>query len=360
MSVIRTLALIAAVACNDPPARRSDAVVTAAAGSAASTPAAAGSAEIKHGPAQVVVTNEPEIALPSQESFRLLDAGKGDRAVLRYKLGAARAAVMVRSELKTRHLEGAAFSQPVALPAIRDGFEIELAAASPGQIALRGLVATAATDSPDAAAYLGPWRALLENKRATAAVDDRGAIGEISFDADPNGASTPRARDELIQRLLSLIVPLPSEPIGTGAQWRVVTILRLGSAVAKQTATYTLLARSATRWKIRLASKRVAEQQIVSDPALPPNTSAELIALFRAHDGDVEIDPSLPLIISGTLTVESRLHARLQPAGQPAVDQMFEDTGRVAFTRCRPAAAIAAPRRPATGALTACPDGFAP
>jgi hypothetical protein len=176
----------------------------------------------------------------------------------------------------------------------------------------------------------------------------------------------------LVQRLLALIVPVPAEPVGAGASWRAVTILRRGPAVAKQTAIYTLIARGPARWKLHVKLQRVGQRQQIVDPGLPPATSAELVALLRALEGDVEVDPTLPLIAGGALTVESQLHARLQPpasAGQPRlaiVEQMFEDTGKVSFVRCRPVASRAthsaspAASRRAPPPLAVCPDGYAP
>ena len=374
MTPTRMSAAIAAVAavaaCQDPvqplAASRSSASPAASAspGAAATPP---GAPEVQRGPAKVIAIDEPALALPSQQSFRLLSPGKGARAPLRYALAAGTTAMMARSALRSRHVERSAFGPPVAMPAIRDGFEIAIAADHPDRLALRAFAGAAAAESPDAAAYLAPWRTLLQGRRATLAIDDRGGFTAIRFDDDPSGAVSARARDELVQRLVSLVVPLPAEPVGTGASWRVVTILRQGPAIAKQTAIYTLLARGPARWKLRVKLQRVGAQQPIADPTLPAGTSAELIALFRALEGTVEVDPRLPLIAAGSLAIESRLHARLQPPGQPAVEQLFEDTGRVTLTRCRqlpaapPRATTAGRRaRPAAAGLPPCPDGFAP
>jgi hypothetical protein len=54
--------------------------------------------------------------------------------------------------------------------------------------------------------------------------------------------------------------------------------------------------------------------------------------MFRALEGDVEVDPAHPLITGGSLTIESRLHAKLQAPGQSPVEQIFEDTGTVVFS----------------------------
>jgi len=277
---------------------------------------------------------EPEVEVPKLESFQLLDAGaSGERVALRYQLATGTRSFFASTTLSSRHLEHGAFTAPIQLPAIRDGFALTVDAPR-GSLALRALPGEAAATTPEAAAYLASWRQ-LENRRATIAVDDRGQLTTVRLNDDPSGARSMPARNDLVQRLLATIVPLPVEPIGAGARWRVTTILKQGPAYAKQTATYTLIARGATRWKVHVALQRVAETQRVVDPALPPGTSAELVAMFRALEGDVDVDPAQPLITGGALTIESRLHVKLTAAGQAAdqaSDQIFEDTGRVVLS----------------------------
>lgn len=305
-----------------------------------------------------VVMEQPEIQLPSRVSFQLLDPGKGPRAPLRYALAAGTAAYTTQTALTARHLDGGALTAPVALPAMRDGFAITVVGLRARQLALRILPAEAAAPG-DTDAYLATWRTLLQNRRATIAFDDRGELSKVIFDDDPTNTRTPQAKDELLQRLLALTIPLPAEPVAPGASWRVITILRQGPAYAKQTATYSLVARAPTSWKLHVKLLRVAEEQRIADPSLPAGTTADLIALFRSFEGDVEIDPRYPLISSGSLALESRLHARIQPPGQSVIERVFEDLGTAVFQRCRASTDAASPAAGAPGAAFAdCPAGF--
>jgi hypothetical protein len=323
--VARAVALAALVACKD----------TTATPAIAHDAAPAGPRVVQLAPPGPIVMAAPTIELPKLESFQLLDAGTGPKAALRYQLAAGASSFLAQTTLSSRHLEHGAFTPPVTLPAIHDGFAITVAAEHPGQLALRALPGEAATASPDAEAYLASWRKLLQNRRMTITVDDRGQVGTLGFNDDPTGTRSAQARADLVQRLLSTIVPLPVEPVGTGARWRVVTILKQGPAFAKQTATYTLVAPGAV-WKVHVKLQRVAEAQQLDDPALPAGTTADLIAMFRAFEGDVEVDPKQAMITRGTLTIESRLHVKLSAAGQPAAqEQLFEDTGSVVLSHQR-------------------------
>jgi hypothetical protein len=283
--------------------------------------------------------DEPTIALPKQESFRLIDAGaKTGRAKLRYTLAAGTATYTTATALTSRHLSDAQQATPVSLGTIRDGFTLTIAAGQPHRLALRALTADAQPASAEADAYLATWRGLLQGRTITVTVDDRGQLSALTFNDDPANARGARAKDELTQRLLATLVPLPAEPIAPGASWRVVTILRQGPAYTKQTATYTLTAKTASSWKLHLKLQRVGEPQRLRDPSLPPGTTAELVGLFRELEGDVELAPSVPWIATGSLTIESRLHARLTPPGatpgaEKTIEQVFEDTGTARFSR---------------------------
>lgn len=351
----------AAIAAAHAPPAGSTAVAAPAplAGSAAiaaAPPAGSAAAIAAPAPPHVIVMDQPKIDLPRQEAFTLIGAGHGKRAPLRYTLAEVRVALFAQTTLSSRHLENNAFTAPVALPATRVGFALELAAKPRGQLALHGLPAEAAATAPGAEAYLAPWRSLLQDRKITVAIDERGQFTTIGFPDDPRAARNAAAKDELVQRLASMIVPLPAEPIGPGASWRVVTILRQGPAYAKQTATYTLTSASRAGWKFHVKLQRVAEDQAIADPSLPAGTTAELVAMFRQLEGDVEVDPRQPLITGGSLAIESRLDVKLQAASQRPVEQMFEDTGTVVFSRCPPAPG---PARPAHR-FGDCPAGGAP
>jgi hypothetical protein len=56
--------------------------------------------------------------------------------------------------------------------------------------------------------------------------------------------------------------------------------------------------------------------------------------MFRVLEGDVDADPTQPMITGGSLTFESRLHVKLTVAAQ-ASEQLFEDTGSVVFSHER-------------------------
>ena len=133
----------------------------------------------------------------------------------------------------------------------------------------------------EADAYLASWRKLVQDRRITLAFDQRGQFSMTASGVPATGSGNDQTKDEVIQRLLSMIVPLPAEPVGAGARWRVVTILRQRPAYVKQTAIYTLSSAAVASkagpatWKLHIKLTRVGEQQAIQDPLLPPGATAD-------------------------------------------------------------------------------------
>ncbi len=277
---------------------------------------------------QVVHLDEPVVELPKLDSFTLLDPGKGDAAALRYDLKAGAASYFVVTKLTSRHQTANKWSPHVELPALRDGFAVAVASDPKAPIAFRGLPREVVSGKSTAEAdqYIASWHALLDGRRFMLGLDPRGQLGAFAFADDPNN-SHPEAKDEAGERLLGTIVPVPEQPIAVGGQWRVVTIMRQRPAVVKQIATYTLEARTATRWTIGVEMRRIAPEQTVTDPGLPKDVTADLVALVRHYKGTLEIDPHQPLPIKGQLSVDSLIHLRLTTKSKKIDEQLFEDVG---------------------------------
>jgi hypothetical protein len=162
--------------------------------------------------------------------------------------------------------------------------------------------------------------------------ESNGGVGEISFAEDPLRQHSGAEIDELSQRLLGVAVPLPSVPIGVGARWRAVTVLRQGLGVVKQTASYELIGQDGPSLTLTVDIKRVAEEQRVAAPGMPPGTTVDLVALFRRVTGrlEVRLDEALP--IRGDLTIEARSHQRIHPPTGAGTEIVTEDLGELSLS----------------------------
>jgi hypothetical protein len=279
--------------------------------------------------AEPIFPPEPPVAMPQQASFQLVAPGAAPRTRLRYRYAEGTHQVAAEARIRSRRLSSDGWSPTVEVPAFEEGFEVAVGAPAAGgtTLLLRGLPASASAG--DASAR---WKALIENKRGQVAIDDRGQLGTIAMAEDPTGGRSRAVLDEIAQRWLTALVPLPAEAVGKGARWRVVTLLRAGDAVVKQTVEYTLIERRKDAWVIDVNNKRVAEQQTMTPAGLPKGTVAELIALFRQLQGRVTVKPDLPWP-DGELAAELRVHGRLAIPGKPIDEHVTEDIGIVILRR---------------------------
>lgn len=239
----------------------------------------------------------PPAVLPHHEYTRLLDAGTGPVELLRYALAPGTTTTHIASQVRSRTFAEHAWSAWTSAPAT-DGFAITVA---------------------------DPQRPLairMADRILFATLDDRGRLGPVAF-ADGAGETT-----DATQRLLALVVQLPAEPVGIGAKWRAVDVLRQRPAIVKQTTTYTLLARTATTLRLGVEIVRNGQPQTVTDAALPAGTDAELVTLHRSLTGTLEVDLGRP-VPAGTLALDARMHVKLAPPSGGVQEQMFEDTGTI-------------------------------
>lgn len=256
----------------------------------------------------------PDYKLPREMSFELLEAGSGRRVRLRYDLRGAPRELVAHYTVTTRaNIEGEWTPETVIAP-VSDGFGVS---AEPGVIHVRGLDATVGTGAPPAVAaaetFVARWKALVAKRRADVTLDDRGRLDAIALLDDPSGTNVD-AREELEQRWLGLAVPLPDEPVGVGARWRVVSAMRAGGIVVKQTANYRLVALDRT-WTIEIAAERIGEAQEIVVPGTT-QTLGELIAMRRLVTGTIVVGAGDPLPLRGSLTSEVSSHARLGVGGK--------------------------------------------
>lgn len=282
--------------------------------------------EHKEVPLTIAHLPEPEVELPKLDSFTLLAPGKGARHALRYAIPAGTATFSAETKLRSRHLARGTWSDTVDLPAITDGFTVSTADAAKPTI-FRATPATVAKRTPEVEAYLATWRG-IENRVIQAKLDNRGQLVSVVFADDPAGKDSGAQRDEIVQRLLLTLVPLPEEPVAPGAQWRVVTILRQRPAVVKQTATYTLVSTADHAWKIDAKVVRIAEEQIVKDPALPPGVVARVLAFVRTADAKLTVTPGR-VLPTGSISIDSTLHVRFAASQRDQEEQIFEDSGTI-------------------------------
>ncbi|MDX2088349.1 MAG: hypothetical protein SFX73_10890 [Kofleriaceae bacterium] len=282
-------------------------------------PVAVSAVAVERASVRVPRLEAPPVALPFRKSFVLLDAGTGPKSSLRYAHRGT-ATFLSETHLTSRRLADGTWSAAQPITPIRSGFVITVGERAPTMRAraLPGELLGAPTS--DATAFLAAWKA-IEGRELSLELDRRGLLGKIVFADDPKNQRSREANDEVVQRLLTVFVPVPEEPVGVGATWRVITVLRQAPAVVRQTATYKLLGRGPDGWQIGVEILRFSGPQALDE-------SLELVALVRKLSGTLVVDPGHPLP-TGELAFESTLHVRVSDRARGRREEIVEDTGVV-------------------------------
>lgn len=149
-----------------------------------------------------------------------------------------------------------------------------------------------------------------------AIVDNRGYTKSANLVA-PKGLdpSMKQVTEQLSGSLDQLSSPVPKEPVGIGAKWRVTTSPRLSGAMVRQTATYQLM-----NLKDGIASlnvwveQRADAQALPSRPGMPTGTKMTLKSLDSEGEGQMLAALNQVLPIRSNVMMRSNSQFGIQQA----------------------------------------------
>jgi hypothetical protein len=131
-----------------------------------------------------------------------------------------------------------------------------------------------------------------------------GAIVDGTLDIPEDvDSSITQLLEQFEQQANQLAVPLPEEPIGVGARWRVKTRLELVGIKTTQIYTYTLLERSGNRLEVGVRFTQKARRQGAELPGVPSSVDVTVTKYKVTGKGTATVDLSL------TVPAESSLRA---------------------------------------------------
>lgn len=279
-----------------------------------------------------------DVVLPKLESAELLDPGTGRRVAYRYTVSEGSHKFVIASKVTTRELDDGTWTERIDVPEVRFGLELThppKPADSGIRLFARAMEASIA-EGPDAAVtaatqLIARYRAIVEGQRATIEIGDRGLPGTVTVTGRGPDDDSARPAREINTMLAQSAVPFPEEPIGLGAKWKVVIMLRRGESAVKQTAVYELESIDGSRLTIKQHLKQIGEHQQLFSPDLPKGVTSELVALFWEARGTVTVDPSVLTPVAGSMSVELRVHGKLIHPAQ-TYDHFTESLGTVTLS----------------------------
>ena len=141
---------------------------------------------------------------------------------------------------------------------------------------------------------------ILEHPEAAGGGDDTSDDAEMGED---RGASRrEQVRAELNTQMMSDLLQLPSEPIGTGAVWRRKFVMELNGLTAIAIATGTLVDADETSLEIEHNAVMMIVSQMLDGNLTPPGSMVTVTEGFGTSRGRVIIDRRTGCPLSGSMT----------------------------------------------------------
>ena len=156
-------------------------------------------------------------------------------------------------------------------------------------------------------------------------INAKGRVRDVKIDIPK---SVPAAAQQLLQGMSqsfeSMVAPLPSEPVGTGARWQVVSRLSSSGADLLQSAVYTLKSRSGDKIALDVTLSQLAANDTIKVPGMPAGVSAQVKAFNSGGSGTNQISTKNVAPEAGSMALKTTMNIAVQGGGAP--DESSVDT----------------------------------
>lgn len=160
--------------------------------------------------------------------------------------------------------------------------------------------------SPSVVSVLTTKMAALDGMHGYVVVTDRGFNRDFGMEVPPDAPPlVKQMTDSMKQSMGQMVSPFPAEAVGVGAQWRVVTTLRVNGMTMNQTTTYEMVDRKTDKISLKITLKQTADPQDVDSPNLPPGAKVHLESLDSDATGTQQIDLMQVMPASATMKLAS-------------------------------------------------------
>lgn len=162
----------------------------------------------------------------------------------------------------------------------------------------------------------------IQGTEITYAVSPRGVIsnpGVILKREEPLGRSADLQLQQLQRTLEQIVVPLPEEPVGLGARWRVSTPIDLGGISATRSIEYQLLEQhEGGRLELSFSITVTAPEQRLTNINIPAGAELHLTELAGTGDGVglLETTAAVATRVTWRVAVNRKHLYRIPIAGQ--------------------------------------------
>ncbi len=242
-------------------------------------------------------TIQPKTDGDSGIVVELLDPGAEPRSALRYKFRAGRSETMVTVTEMSMTMEMTGQKAPESkMPPSQMTMTIDSKEVSPkGDLRYefkleKAEVLTDPNANPMMVAGMKQSLSNMVGMNGWATVTPRGFTTDAEIRMPPGAdPMSERAMGNMRQSMKQMSAPLPDEPVGRGARWRVTMPLETNGMKITQTATYELLEIQGDVAKLNVAIEQFAEQEQINAPGAQSGTKTSLESLTSSGEGTVKL-----------------------------------------------------------------------
>lgn len=234
----------------------------------------------------------------------LLDAGREPRRPLRYRFRAPREDVVVADvEMTVKGTVIGTHAFKTTLPLMRTTSRLKSEHVSQeGNLRytylLERMEAITGPDTPAAVVEaMETEMKKVEGIGGSALISPRGELLEASFPVPPGADAELRKEIEMMQQQIRMLAcPLPEQPLGRGARWKVTTPAYVRGFTVTQTTVFKLIEMDERKARFEVSVTQRARQQPVELPDLPLGARAYLKSLDSSGGGTGALDLERPVV----------------------------------------------------------------
>jgi hypothetical protein len=262
---------------------------------------------------------------------QLLTPGEEPRTALRYDLqpGFSEVLTMDMNMDMDMRLTGVP-RQQASIPTMRLTMELEITEITAegdlrSQATVRKVEAIARAGSNVPVATLQRQLEEMNGLTGWTIMSTRGVIKDAGFTLPADmSAEAAQQMGNMEQQMRQLSFPLPEEPVGKGAMWKVSTELDAEGVTLTQDAIYWLVDLEGQVGELEVTLTQNAPPQKVTDPTLPAGTTAELTSMVSEGTGTMQLDLTR-IVPTSSLRMSTTMELELRAQGQRGTQTMTMD-----------------------------------
>lgn len=176
-------------------------------------------------------------------------------------------------------------------------------------------VVTGTNTPPEVANAMRSQLKKLVGTSGSMVVDNQGNTKQAKVNLpeglDPN---TKQMMQQMVNSLKQISSPVPAEPVGIGAKWRVPNAVTTNGMTVNQTATYELVELKDNVATMQVNMEQQAGSQKMNPPGLPAGASVDLKSLTTQGNGKVTMALNQIMPINSNVSVRSNLEMAVKEA----------------------------------------------